>query len=413
MHLWQLVLLHPGALTCCDTQLITHMLAQCAADLPSQMSSSTWPDSPRQLAEQSLTPSGVSPLPPPHPNPFTNIPAGFSSASRSSGLQNQDPQSTSVGSLAGPHRLASNPHSLASDPTVLGSDFNLLGSGPVGVVPNPDTPSLEFHGAVPDHQHAQFALSGIESRQSFALSEGSPKVLQLQSPFRGFARTDSLPVVSSQGPHSSSFSSAYKAVPRQSPFDIRARPTTQQSPFADAPILRTLKASSGSVSDTEPREISRHARHSPNAGLIQSALQGYPNAGPASDGPQSHNSALEGSFNTGSPAGTPQRSSNTELSPDTLHGTIKAPPPPGPHPKPPQPPDMDNSSASQPVRTASGGLTRAGSWQGGSGLHTSQMSSRAATAGSPRRRSYEAQRSASRLQYVTGRRPSRCSAQPE
>ena len=149
MHLWQLVLLHPGALTCCDAQLIVHMLAQCAADLPSQMSSSTWPDSPRQLAEQSLTPLKVSPLPPPHPNPFTNIPAGFSSASRSSGLQKQDPQPSSVGSLAGPHRLASNPHSLASDPKVLGSDFNLLGSGPVGVVPNPDTPSLEFHGAVP------------------------------------------------------------------------------------------------------------------------------------------------------------------------------------------------------------------------------------------------------------------------
>lgn len=157
------------------------MPAQCPSDLPSQMNSSTWPDSPRQLAEQSLTPSRVSPLPPPHPNPFTNIPDGFNSAPHSSGLQAQDPQLTFVGSLAGPHRLASNPHSLTSDPKVLASDPKLLGSGPVVVVPNPDTPSLEFQGAVPDHQHAQPALSGTESRKSLSLSEGDPKLPRLQS----------------------------------------------------------------------------------------------------------------------------------------------------------------------------------------------------------------------------------------
>jgi hypothetical protein len=225
------------------------MPAQCPADMPSQMSSSTWPDSPRQLAEQSLTPSRVAPLPPPHP--FTNISDGFSSAPHDSSLQAQDPQLTSVGTLAGSHRLASNPHSLASDPKVLGSGFKLLGSGPVGVVPNPDTPSLEVQDAPPDHQHAQPALSGTESRQSLSLSERGPKVPQLQ---RGFAQTDSVPAVSSQGPRSSFFSSAYRAVPRQSPFDTRARPATQQSPFADAPILRSLKAPSGSVPSTEHHE---------------------------------------------------------------------------------------------------------------------------------------------------------------
>ena len=187
MHLWPGVLLHPGVLSCHKTQAITHMPAQCPADLPSQMSSSTWPDSPRQLAEQSLTPSGVSPLPPPHPNPFTNIPDGFSSAPYGSGLQAQDPQLTSVGSLAGPHRLDSNPHSLASDPKVLGSDFKLLGLGPLGVVSNPDTPNLEFQSAVPGHQHAQPALSETKSCQSLSLSEGSPKMPQMQSPFKGFA----------------------------------------------------------------------------------------------------------------------------------------------------------------------------------------------------------------------------------
>ena len=413
------------------------MPAQCPADLPSQMSSSTWPDSPRQLPEQSLTPSGVSRLPPPHPNPFTSIPAGFSSAPHSSGLQAQDLRLTSVGSLAGLHRLASNLHSLASDPKVLGLDFKLLGSGPMGVEPNPDTPSLEFQGAVPDHQHAQPALSGTESRQSLSLSEGSPKLPRLQSPFKGFAQTDSLPVVVSQGPRRSSFSSAHGAVPRQSPFDTRARPATQQSPFADAPMLRTLKASYGGAPNTEPHDISRHAGNSPKTGLIQSALQGCPNAGPASDGPQRHSNisphptALEGSFSLEPHAGTPRPSSDTEPSPGPLQSPTKAPAPPPSNAKPPHPPDMENTSASQPVRTASGGLTRMGSQQNGSGLHTSQMPSNAATASSPRRRSYEAtassprrrsyeatassprrrsyepqgsQRSASRLQYVTGRR---------
>ncbi|KAL0024386.1 hypothetical protein WJX79_007764 [Trebouxia sp. C0005] len=41
----------------------TRQRSQALTDLPSQMSSSTWPDSPRQLAEQSLTPLEVSPLP--------------------------------------------------------------------------------------------------------------------------------------------------------------------------------------------------------------------------------------------------------------------------------------------------------------------------------------------------------------
>ena len=326
----------------------------------------------------------------------------------------------------------------------------------MGVVPNADTPSLECQGAVPDHQYAQPALSGTESRQSLSLSEASPKVPQLQSPFKGFAQTDSVPAVSSQGPRSSSFSSAYRAVPRQSPFDTRARPATQQSPFADAPILRSLKAPSGSVPNTEHHESSRHAGDSPSTGPIQSTLQGYPNAGPASDRPQRHNNiaphptALEGSFSMGPPAGTPQRSSNTEPSPDPLQSPTKALPPPPSNAKPPHPPDMDNTSASQPVRTASGGLTHAGSQQNGSGLYTSQMPSDVAIASSPRRRSYEAtassprrrsyeatatsprrksyeatassprrrsyepqgsQRSASRLQYVTGRTYSRCTAQ--
>ena len=178
-----------------------------------------------------------------------------------------------------------------------------------------------------------------------------------------------MPVVSSQGPRSVSFSSAYGAVPWQSPFDTIARPATQQSPCADVPILRTLKASFGSIHNTEPHESSHHAGKSPKTGLIQSDLQGYPNSGPASGGPQRHNSimhhptAIEGSFSTGPHAGTPQRFSNTELSPGALQSSTKAQPPPPTNAKPPPPPDIEKGSASQPVRTPSGGLTCMGCQQ--------------------------------------------------
>ena len=266
MHVQPWILLHPGV------QAVTKYKpsfksALCPADLPSQMSSSTWPDSPRQLAEQSLTPLEVSPLPSPHSKPFTNTPDGFSSAPHDFGLQPQSPQLTPVGSLAGQlqtlnSRLTLDSHSLPSDPHVLGSDLELLGLGPLGVVSNPDTLSLKVQGAASGHQHAQPALSGTKSRQSLSLGKASPKVPQLQSPFWGFAQTDSLPLVSSQGPCSTSFSSAYVAVPRHSSFDTRARPAAQRSPFADVPVLKTPKASSGSVSSTEPHESSHHAGNS-------------------------------------------------------------------------------------------------------------------------------------------------------
>ncbi|DBA75584.1 TPA: hypothetical protein ACH3X2_009138 [Trebouxia sp. C0005] len=192
----------------------TRQRSQALTDLPSQMSSSTWPDSPRQLAEQSLTPLEVSPLPSPHSKPFTNTPDGFSSAPHDFGLQPQSPQLTPVGSLAGQlqtlnSRLTLDSHSLPSDPHVLGSDLELLGLGPLGVVSSPNTLSLKVQGAASGHHHAQPALSGTKSRQSLSLGEASPKVPQLQSPFWGFAQTDSLPLVSLQGPCSTSFSSAY------------------------------------------------------------------------------------------------------------------------------------------------------------------------------------------------------------
>ncbi|KAL0036873.1 hypothetical protein WJX77_003215 [Trebouxia sp. C0004] len=374
----------------------TRQRSQALKDLPCQMSSSTWPDSPRQLAEQSLTPLGVSPLPPPHPNPLTNIPDGFSSALHKSGLQAQNPRLTSVGSLVGPHRLHSDSH-MATDPKDLGSDLKPLGSGPLGVVSHPDTPSLKFQGAVPGYQHAHPALSGTKSWQSLSLSEGNPRVPQMQSPF---AQTDGLPVVSSPGPCSISFSSAHGAVPRQSPCDTMARPAAQQSPFADAPVLRTLKALSGSMHNSEPHEGSHHAGDSPKTGLIQGALQNSPNAGPANS-IMPHPTAIEGSFDTGPHAGTHQRSSNTD-SPGAPQSSTKAPPPPPSNAKAPHPPDTENNSASQRLRTASGGLTHVGCQQTGSGLHISHMPSRPATASSSLRMSNEAQRSASRLQYVTG-----------